>query len=258
MTKDSCFPAAGGVTPRFCSKAGGNQHHDNFFIRGMSCTKPLDAAYCHGHLKADAEWHRMHYLSDKGNLSFQKQADPLYAHNLNGVRKPQNDNALLGQSGRNEDAWTTTCDPSPPHLPTEKHDDLLLVPVLASPPLRLPRSGPLLVNSNHSEKESLAQPKKLLPEDHGIEMKTFPRENNHVAPRILLNTDSTKDPEKALTKPRPTSQGDNQKPAGLVHLAIEETLMAAMLQSYPSDQIGPDATSKKCDESIKMSKEIML
>lgn len=246
------------MTPRFCTKAGGNQHHDSFFIRGMGCPKPLDTAYCHGHLKANTEWHQMHYLSDKGNFSFQKQVDPLYAHNLNGVRKPQNDDTLRSQQLRGEDAWKTPCEPALPHLSPEKHDDLLLVPVLASPPLRLPHSTPLL-NSNHVQRESLTS-KRHSPKDNCIEMKCLSRENNHITPpRILLNANanSTRDQER-VSEPQAVPDED-QTPAGLVHLAIEETLMAAMLQSCPCDQTVLD-TSKKCEDtnSIKMSKEIML
>ncbi|XP_045136936.1 tachykinin-like peptides receptor 86C isoform X2 [Portunus trituberculatus] len=250
--------SAGGVTPRFCTKAGGNQHHDNFFIRGMNCSKPLDAAYCHGHLKANTEWHQMHYLSDKGNFSFQKQVDPLYAHNLNGVRKPQNDDTLLSQQLRGEDAWKTPCEPALPHLPPEKHDDLLLVPVLASPPLRLPHTTPLL-NSNHVPRENLT-PKRHAPKDNCIEMKCLSRENNHITPpRILLNANANSTREQERVSEPHVGPGEDHTPAGLVHQAIEETLMAAMLQSCPCDQTVLD-TSKKCEDttSIKMSKEIML
>lgn len=251
-----CSPAAGGVTPRFCNAAGGKQHHDNFFIRGVGCAKPLDGGYCPTHLKGQAEWHQMRYLTDKGHLTFQKPADPLYAHNINGVRKPLNDVALLGKEGSGDDSWTPPSDPAQPHCPSEKPDDLLLVSVLASPPLHLPcTTAPLLAN-NHGEKEVLGQPSKPPPEDSGIEMKSFPQGNNHAAPRVLLSPNS--DPERALAEPRPLSQGRNHSQAGLVHLAIEETLMAAVLQSCSSDHLGLDAAGKMCEDSMKVSKEIML
>ncbi|XP_050726319.1 tachykinin-like peptides receptor 86C isoform X2 [Eriocheir sinensis] len=246
--------SAGGVTPRFCGKAGGNQHHDNFFIRGLGCAKPLDGGYCPAHLKGQTEWHQMRYLTDKGHLTFQKAADPLYAHNINGVRKPLNDDPLHATTGCGDDSWTPS-DPSLPHRQSEKPDDLVLVPVLVSPPLCLPTHASVLA-LNHKEKESLDQPSKPPPEDGGVEMKSFPQGNNHVAPRVLLSTDS--DPEKALAKPCPAGQGHNHKPAGLVHLAIEETLKAAVLQSGSGDHNGLDASHKKAEDSMKVSKEFML
>lgn len=243
------------MTPRFCNTTGAKQQHDNFFIRGLGCAKPLDGGYCPAHLKGQNEWHQMRYLTDKGHLTFQKPTDPLYAHNINGVRKPLNDDPLLlAKAGRGDDSWTQS-DQIQPHRSPEKPDDLLLVPVLVSPPLCLPCTAAPLLANNHKE-ESLDQPSKPPPEESGIEMKSFPQGNNHVATRALLSTDS--DPEKALAKLCPAGQGHNHKSAGLVHQAIEETLKAAVLQSCSSDQVGLGAADKKCEDNLKVSKEIML
>lgn len=245
---------AGGVTPRFCNKTGGKQHTDNFFVRGLSCSKPLDGGYCPTHLKGETEWHQMRYLTDKGHLTFQKPADPLYAININGVRKPLNDNPLLAKTGSGEDSWTTPSDPGQPHRPSEKPDDLLLVPVLASPTLRLPPTAASLLANNHNE-DSLGQTSKPPPEDSGIEMRNYPQGNNHAAaPCLLLSNES--DPEKALAESSPAGQGHNHSQVGLVHLAIEETLMAAVIQSCSNNHI--DTTNKKSEDNMKVSQEIML
>lgn len=254
--KGFCSPGAGGVTPRFCNKTGGKAPHDSFFIRGLGCAKPLDGSYCPSHLKGETEWHQMRYLTEKGQITFQKPTDPLYAHNINGVRKPLNDDSLLAKAGSGENSWKPSCDPIQPQSPSEKPDDLVLVPVLTNPPLHLPRTAAPPLANCHSERENFDQPDKPPLEDSGIEMKTFPQGNNHAAPRVLLSTDS--DPEKALAETSPADQGQNHKPAGLVHLAIEETLMAAVLQSCSSDHNGLETTSKKCDDSIKVATEIML